>query len=216
MIVGILGGIASGKSTVTQMLVELGAEALDADRMAHEVLETPDTRKMLVKWLGRKILRTDGTVDREAIAERVFSRPKDLERLENIVHPAVIQRIEEKIREFQGKGTEKGLLVLDVPLLVSTSLKGRCSAFIYVDVPWEVRRRRVETRGWDAEELERRESFQVPEKEKRELANFVIDNSGSVEETRRQVRECHLRLKELKGDAPGDRHGPEERHGRIQ
>ena len=97
MILGILGGIGSGKSTVTRMFADLGAKTLDADAVAHELIEREDTKSTLRQWWGDEIISADGTVDRTKIAERVFSDAEELVRLEKLLHPEVRARIEEKI-----------------------------------------------------------------------------------------------------------------------
>lgn len=202
MIVGILGGIGSGKSTVTRMMVEMGAEAIDADRLAHEVLETPRARKALVEWLGPEALQGNGQVNRKHVARRVFSVPSELERLEKIVHPEVIRRVEERVKEHEQRKKEGDLLVLDVPLLLASPLKRLCHSLVFVDARDEVRRARVEAKGWEPGELEERESFQTTVEEKKRAADHFIDNSGPLEETRRQVEGLFRRLRADGDDEP--------------
>lgn len=192
MIVGILGGIGSGKTSVLEIFRDFGAEAVDADALAHEVLETPPVKAALVSWLGPRALRDDGSVDRALVARTAFSSPRDLEKLEALVHPEVLRAVERRVAEHRARGG--GLLVLDAPLLLETPLGRACDRFVFVDAPLEVRRRRVSARGWAPGELEERERFQRSVEEKRRLAHFVIDNSGDLEATRAQVKECRARL----------------------
>lgn len=195
MIVGILGGIGSGKSTVTRMLVELGAEAVDADALAHEVLESPQVRKALVEWLGPQVLQENGRVNRQQVAQHVFSAPSELKKLEKLVHPEVIRRIEEKVKEHEEKRERDGdLLVLDVPLLFASTLRSLCSLVVFVDTAEVARKRRVEAKGWKPGELEERERLQTGLEEKRQAASHVIYNSGTLEETRHQVEALFQRL----------------------
>ena len=216
MIIGILGGIGAGKSTVVRMLIRFGAQAIDADELAHETLESPAVRRELVSWLGTAVLDGGGHVDRKAVGKQVFADREKLERLEALVHPGVRKEITRKLEEFRrerrpdGPDGAEGLLVLDVPLLASTPLRDECDALVFVNASLDVRRERVKrARGWPAGELERRESHQMPVEEKRRLADFVIDNSQEESETLREVEAC---LGELRKWAnAGNRSEDEER-----
>lgn len=187
MIVGVLGGIGAGKSTVVRMLVDLGAEAVDADQVAHQVLETSRVREALKQRLGSGVFQADGRVDRKEVARRVFSRPDELRELEGLIHPEVRRIIEESVEGFRKSRGKSDVLVLDVPLLAESPLKRHCDSILYIEAGPEVRRQRVENRGWTSGELERREKFQKSSEEKRSVADCVVDNSGTLEETRRQV-----------------------------
>jgi dephospho-CoA kinase len=195
MILGILGGVGSGKSTVARMLAGKGGLVVDADRMAREVLEEPGSREQLRRRFGDGVFRSDGTVDRRAIARCVFADRKELRWLEDLVHPRVVERIHALVTAHRREQPSGRLLVLDVPLLLDTSLHELCDALIFVDAPLEVRRKRVQPRGWEKGEIEAREAHQVSNETKRQAADCVIDNSGDPEETGRQVEACHARLK---------------------
>lgn len=197
MIVGILGGIGSGKSTVTRLLLEQGAEAVDADAVAHEVIQLPEIRQELRSWMGDAVFRPDGQVDRRAVAERVFSDPSSIERLESLLHPRVEQRILRTVERFRRSAPPGGgVLVLDVSLLGRSPLRALCDQLLFVDAAPETRRKRTASRGWGEGEHERREALQLGLDEKRRLAGRVIDNSGSLEDTRRQVRRFYQELLE--------------------
>lgn len=190
LIVGIVGGIAAGKSTVVAMFVECGADAIDADREAHQVLEEPDVVNALAEWLGPQVLTAGGQVDRAYVAKRVFADAQALERLEQLIHPRVARVIEERVRRFRTQ-SDSPVLVLDVPLLLeSEQLAGLCDAFVFVDASRELRASRAAARGWSAEELEQREKFQITTEEKRRRADVSIDTSGTLEDTRHQVQTC--------------------------
>ncbi len=217
MIIGILGGIGAGKSTVVRMLRQFGAQAIDADELAHETLESPAVRRELVSWLGTAVLDGDGRVDRKAVGKQVFTDPEKLERLEALVHPGVRKEITRKLEEFRrerrpdGPDGAEGLLVLDVPLLASTPLRDECDALVFVNASLDVRRERVKrARGWPAGELERRESHQMPVEEKRRLADFVIDNSQAESKTLREVEACLGEIR--KRASAGSRSGDDRRH----
>src|SRR5262245_39922562 len=121
MVVGLLGGIGSGKSTVASLLAESGAEVVDADRLAHQVLRTPSARSRVGSRFGSGVLGPDGEVDRKKLGEVVFSDRRSLEDLNGIIHPAVLDEITARVRSHRtagrrGPGTAGALLVLDVPL----------------------------------------------------------------------------------------------------
>jgi len=169
---------------------------VDADRLAHEVLDSPAAKQAVVEWLGEEALLENGKVDRQRVAGAAFGTEENLRRLEKIIHPEVLRRVEDEVRRHRRGDRGRGMLVLDVPLLASLPLRGECDALVFVDAEADARRRRAEERGLDAGEIARRESFQPSVEEKRRMADFVIHNSGSMEETREQVKACHARLNE--------------------
>lgn len=193
MILGVLGGIASGKSTVTHLLVEQGAEAIDADRVAHQVLQEPAIRGAIRAAFGDEVIGAGGEVDRQVVARLVFSDRRKLETLESILHPEIRRRIADRVEAFRARpGSERRVLVLDVPLLAeSPALRALCDELVFVETPVEARRHRTEARGWSSGELERREAHQQSIEEKRRLAGATIANSGSLEDLRRQVERLY-------------------------
>ena len=191
MIVGVLGGIGAGKSTVTRMLADLGAATVDADAMAHEVLDLPEVREKLDALFGREVVGRGDKVDRKALSKRVFANARDLRRLEELIHPEVLRRIETIVADHEKRKKKGEILVLDVPLLMESSLHEHCDAIVFVDASAEARSRRVEGRGWGPGELARRERAQKGLAEKRRLADHIIDNSGDLEKTRRSVEDLY-------------------------
>tara|TARA_B100000809_G_scaffold164269_2_gene161625 strand:+ start:6624 stop:7229 length:606 start_codon:yes stop_codon:yes gene_type:complete len=195
VILGILGGIGSGKSTVTDMFAALGANTLDADAIAHELIEKEETKATLRQWWGDEIITAEGKVDRTKIAQKVFSDAAELIRLNSLIHPEVRKRIEEGIGKFMAKnGEEKKLLVLDVPLLASSTLRDLCDEIIFVNSDESLRQSRTQLRGWSSKDLKQREACQVPENDKKKLSGFIINNSGSLDETRQQVEALYQDL----------------------
>jgi dephospho-CoA kinase len=193
-ILGLSGGIGSGKSTVTRILAELGATTIDADAIVHEqqAAGQPVLRKIAAAF-GEAILREDGSLDREALGAIVFRDEKARTQLGLITHPPVIA---EMIRRAKGAVlAEDPLVVLDIPLLFEGRESGRGSgaimdfnATVCVWVSREVQIERTSKRDdCDSEEAERRVAAQMAIDKKREMADHVIDNSGTREETRRQV-----------------------------
>ncbi len=201
MIIGILGGIGAGKSTVVRMLEQLGALSVDADTLAHDALELPAVRSALATWLGVAVFDVSGSVDRRALAKEVFGDPGRLKKLESLVHPHVRERINEKLNDFRrqrelGSRRDENFLVLDVSLLASSPLRAACDALVFVHADLDVRQQRVKrSRGWCADELEKRERHQTPVEEKRRMADYVIDNSQDEDSTWRRVEKC---LEELR------------------
>lgn len=185
IVVGLVGGIASGKSTVAKLLAERGAEVIDADALAHRELEREEVRDRVAAEFGREVLDAAGrAIDRKALGKRVFGDREALGRLEAIVHPGVLRALDQAI---EGGGTGR-VVVLDVPLIAETGALARCDEVLFVDASREVREARArEVRGWPAGELERREAHQQPLGEKRARASFIVRNDGDLAETRAQV-----------------------------
>lgn len=190
LIVGLFGGVASGKSRVGAMLAARGAKVLDADRMAHAELERPEVRDEVVALLGPEVRGPGGALDRAAIARAVFGDRARLARLEGIVHPRVMAEIGAEIERARApEGGTRRVIVLDAPLLAEAGGMGLCDERLFVDAPREVRERRAAERGWAPGELERREARQRGLAEKRSEATFVIDNGGDLAATEARVDE---------------------------
>jgi dephospho-CoA kinase len=200
-ILGLSGGIGSGKSTVTRILCELGATTIDADQIVHE--KQAAGQPMLTEIaaaFGEEVIAKDGSLDREALGAVVFRDEKARVRLGAIVHPPVIAEMLRRAKAAVEAGD--ALVVLDIPLLFEGRVSGRGSGAsmnfdetLCVWVSREIQIERTMARdGCDAEEAERRINAQLPIDEKREMADHVIDNSGTIEETRAQVAALVSRL----------------------
>jgi dephospho-CoA kinase len=179
-VIGVLGGIASGKSRVAALLAGPGGEVLDADRLAREALTSPEGVARLREDFGPEVIGPDGAPDRAALAERVFSDPEARRRLEDWTHPVVRASIRERLAEARARGALR--VVLDVPLLLENDarhgLTALCDHLVFVDTPLEERdRRAVRDRHWKPGEVARREAAQLSLEEKRARADAVIDNS---------------------------------------
>lgn len=173
-IIGIVGGIGSGKSFVARLLGELGCAVIESDAVAHAVYAEPDVIKAIFEWYGESALDHRGQVDRKVLAHHIFRDASQRSRLEALVHPRIHAKREREMAERAGDPGVKGF-VWDSPLLIEAGLHMECDTVIFVDVPYEERLRRVrETRGWDAAELDRREASQCPLEEKRRLATMII------------------------------------------
>ena len=183
-LIGLTGGIGTGKSTVSGMLRALGATVIDADEGARAVVEpgTPGLRAVVAEF-GQSVLGADGGLDRAALAEIVFKDPDRRARLNAITHPLV--------REWMAERTAAatGVVVHDVPLLFENGLGAAYERTVLVYAPDAVARERLVARGLSEEQARARMAAQMPVEEKRALADLVIDNSDGLPETERQVRE---------------------------
>lgn len=188
MIIGLTGGIASGKSTVGSMLVELGARLVDADTVAREIVQPGEPALAAIASLfGQAVLQPGGTLNRSALGGIVFQDPEALVKLEAITHPAIRKRMWDRIHTY-AEENPNGLIIGDVPLLYETKQESLYEGVMVVYVPEEQQIARLMKRNaMPEEEARRRVSLQMDIEEKRRRADWVIDNSGSLEETREQV-----------------------------
>lgn len=181
-LLGLTGMPGSGKSTARSILENLGCYALDADRLAHEVLELPQTVEKLLELFGPEVMH-QGKPERSRIAEKVFKDKDKLTRLNNIVHPEVRRLARERILGFP----DNSIVVYDVPLLFETNLQKELDATLVIESSFEIRKHRVSQRGWSEEQL--RERDQHHNQEKALLADYVVRNDGSLQELEEQLKE---------------------------
>ena len=188
VVVGLIGGVASGKSFVASCFEELGAYRIDADRVAHEVLQDESVIKQIVDLWGIGLLNQAGQIERSELAKTVFSDTDrgNLDRLEAIVHPEIRSRIQREIDTLRASG-KSDILVLDIPLLFEGDYQQQCDHVVFVEANQSVRQQRAKRRGWPEGELERRESRQLSVEEKKLRADVVIDNSESKSSTANQL-----------------------------
>jgi dephospho-CoA kinase len=189
--IGLVGGVASGKSRVAQMLVDLGAGLLDADRAGHAVLaEDAAVQQALRKRWGDAVFAADGAVDRAAVARRVFGpgEAADAERrfLEGLLHPDIGRRLQAQRAQYAAEGRE--VVVLDAALLFEADWRPMCDVVLFVDAPRETRLQRAMQRGWTEADFAQREAAQWPVEDKRRAADYVLSNVGSEKELRQAVQ----------------------------
>jgi len=192
-VIGLTGGVGSGKSTVAEMFRELGATVIDADEAAHAVY-APGTPGFdaVVREFGGEYVR-DSAIDRRRLGTLVFNDAAALHRLNAIVHPLVREWMAARTMEAFDAGAE--IVIQDVPLLYENDLEGLFSSVVLVYTPADVQvERLVEGRGLPRERAESMIAAQMPIDEKRRRAHHVIDNSGTVEETRHQVEETWAQM----------------------
>ncbi|MEZ5379131.1 MAG: dephospho-CoA kinase [Acidimicrobiales bacterium] len=199
-LVGLTGGIGSGKSSVSARLATLGAKIIDADAIVKDLQApgAPVFEAMVERW-GDQILTTDPdgapTLDRAAVAGIVFADKAELEALNQLVHPAVRREMR---AQMDAAADGDGVVILDIPLLAESKNEHQASAVIVVDCPVEVAvARLVEFRGFDVADAEARVAAQATREERRALADFVVDNGGGLESLDAEVARCWAWLETL-------------------
>ncbi|MEW9670732.1 dephospho-CoA kinase [Ammoniphilus sp. 3BR4] len=194
MIVGLTGGIACGKSTVAKMFAQLGCVIIDADQVAREVVEPGEKgHEAIIHRFGPQILHENGELNRKALGDIVFKDKNALADLNAILHPLIRTRMNEKKEE--AKQIHPPLIIMDIPLLFESEQKHTVEAVIVVYVPpAEQLKRLMERDQLTAEDAQRRIDSQLPIEDKKKWADFIIDNSGSLEKTREQVESLFFKL----------------------
>lgn len=191
-VIALTGGIAAGKSTVARLFADLGARLIDADKVSREVVEPGEPALAeIAEAFGPEVINQDGTLNRSALAAIVFNDAEQLERLNAIVHPRVRQRVAQRI----DAAPEEAIVVYDVPLLVEANLPRSFDAIVTVSAPEAARiERLVAERGYTREEAARRVAAQASDAEREEAADFVVDASGTLEDTQRHARQVWHQL----------------------
>jgi dephospho-CoA kinase len=203
-VIGIAGGIGSGKSFVARMFGELGCLVISSDDQVKAAYHEPKVKQKLREWWGPSVFRPDGTVDRSAVAAKVFADPVERQRLERLLHPLVNTERENLMRHTADNPSVVAY-IWDTPLLFETGLNRQCDAVVFVEAPEGLRRKRVmDARRWEEAELARRENLQWPLDTKREMSDSVIGNTADAEFVRGQVRETLSRILARSSD----RHSP--------
>lgn len=191
IILGLTGSFGSGKTTVARMFQSSGCNIIDADRIAHGLVK-PENKiyKKIIDVFGKDILNKDGSLNRNKLAKIVFNNERPLKVLNKIIHPEVIRVIKNRIRASRAK-----VIVLDAPLLIETGLKKSVDKLIVVKIN---RKRQIERlikkTSLSKTDILRRIKYQLPLQDKVRLADFVIDNSGTIGKTKRQVEQIRRQL----------------------
>jgi len=189
-VIGLVGGIGAGKSAVAKILAEAGCVLSNSDEATREVLKDPEVIEILRGWWGPAVVDAEGAIDRTEVGRIVFADPEQRTRLEELLHPR-IERIRGEI--FRAAESPRAL-VIDAPLLLEVGLDAECDHVIHVDAPREIRLERVRERGWDASELQRREAAQWALDRKRDRADHVLSNDGSLATLRTRTLDLLERL----------------------
>jgi len=186
-IIGILGGVGSGKSTVAAEFAKLGAAVIDADKIAHKLLDEPVVKNKVVASFGEGILDSAGKIDRKKLADIVFADADKLSLLNKIIHPFVLERAEELIKQLNHQNQVKAI-VLDMPLLVEVGWAKRCDKLIFVECKRQLRAERAKKMGiFNENQLKIRENFQISLDNKKSIADNTIDNNSGFSALAGQV-----------------------------
>lgn len=185
MVIGLTGGIGSGKSNVLATMVSLGADGIDADRVAHEVMAPGEpVYAAVVEAFGREILAPQGTIDRAVLGEKVFRSEEARAVLNALVHPAVRRRWRAWVAERRAAGES---CVVAIPLLFEAGVAAGWTAIVCVSAEDAVARERLRARGWTDAQARRRIAAQMPVEEKAARSDYVIANDGTLEDLKRKV-----------------------------
>ncbi len=193
MIIGLTGGIGSGKSTVARMFQELGAEILDVDKIGHQtILPYTPAWKKIVALFGKEILQKDQRIDREKLGQIVFDDYRLLKKLNAITHPEIIKLVKEKINQIKSKNSkkdsDKSILIIDAALIFEAKIASLMDRIIVVYVKEEEQIRRLSLRSHLSQgEILKRIRAQIPQEKKIRIADYIIDNNYSLDKTREQV-----------------------------
>jgi len=193
-IIGILGGIGSGKSAVAAEFARLGCAVIDADELAHKQLNEPKTKEEIIELFGQKVLGKDGNIDRKVLGEIVFCDKKKLLSLTKIIHSPVLAQTERLIKQYQRDNSVKAI-VLDMPLLMEVGQYKRCDTLIFVKCDLQKRLERAKKLGiFNENQLKIRENLQISLDNKANIAEDTIDNNSGLMALARQVSELFPKI----------------------
>ena len=186
-IIGIVGGICSGKSTVANEFAKLGCKIIDADKIAHELLQKKDVKEKIVNLFGQNILNSTGKIEHQKLADVVFADTEKLSSLNKIIHPLILKGAEELIKQYNSQISVKAI-VLDMPLLIEVGWAKRCDRLIFVDCKRQKRIDRAKKmRIFNENQIKIRENFQISLDNKVNIADNVVDNNSDFSTMVRQV-----------------------------
>ncbi len=200
--IGLTGSIATGKSTVEKIFKELGVPVIDADEIVHNLLKEERIKRKLTEVLG-DILDEKGEIDKKKVANIIFSDPIKKKEVENIIHPEVFRYIQKWIEE-QEKKKPKGFVIVSVPLMIETGSYKNYDKIIVVYAPKELQLKRLIKKGMTKEEALKRINAQMDIKEKLKYADFVINNTGTLEDLRKEVERVYKELMDLAKKSKSD------------
>ena len=193
-IIGIVGGIGSGKTYVADLFGQFGCCVIKADDLVHEAYASDELKATLRSWWGDQVITPGGQVNLKTVAQRIFADEPQRRRLEALVHP-LVYAARDLIMAQSADNPAVVAFVWDTPLLFEVGLDPSCDAVVFVDCPIQTRMSRVRvSRGWDEEELHLRENAQLPLDKKRELSHYIIYNTADSAFARRQVESLVFRI----------------------
>ena len=186
-IIGILGGVCSGKSTVAAEFGRLGCAVIDADRIAHELLDDENIRQRLRKTFPERIFNPDGGVNRDRLGRLVFEDPHKMTELNEIIHPPVLLKCRDLITEYKASRNVPAI-VLDMPLLLEVGWEKRCDKLIFVDCADHIKAQRAQKKGiFPKNQIKKRENLQISLDSKTKIAHYIVDNNSDLSVMAEQV-----------------------------
>jgi len=185
-IIGILGGISSGKSTVAAEFAKLGCKVIDADKIAHELLDSKSVKEEIVGLFGEAVLDSSGKIEHKKLAGVVFASGDKLASLNRVIHPLVLARAEELMEQYNQQNQVKAI-VLDMPLLVEVGWAKRCDRLIFVDCEQKIRAERVKKKDFGKNQIKIREKFQISLDNKTNVADNIVENNSDFSALVRQI-----------------------------
>ncbi|MEO8269708.1 MAG: dephospho-CoA kinase [Aureliella sp.] len=181
-VVGLVGGIASGKSKVAAIFASLGAAVVDADRLGHDILQLPLIARQLTRRFGPSILDLTGGIDRRELGKLVFGDTPDsskrLQQLEKVIHPQIHAEVIHELERLKASNPRPSAIVIDAPLLLEAEWAPLCDLILFIDTPVEIRHERAGQRGWSIEHFNSREQAQLSLDNKRRAATHIIDGTA--------------------------------------
>jgi dephospho-CoA kinase len=202
MLVGITGKMGSGKSTVAVLFEEWGARIISADRIGWRILEEPDVKRALESEFGAAIVDSEGLIDRKVLAKKAFASRDRLEALNSITHPALLSRLR---HEMESATREFDMVVIDAALIAEWGIGEWFDEVIVVVCPEELKLERMTRSGMNRGDARKRLEHQMPDDERVNIASFVIDNSGSLEELSVKAREVFESIVAMQPNTPEER-----------
>lgn len=199
LVIGVCGGVASGKSVVTQQLAKLGAAVIHADQIGHAVLRDPEVIRLLLEHFGQEIRSREepNQLSRAAIAAIVFGASETAQAqrafLESVTHPRIRQLIRQQLKQLREQKNPPPAIVLDVPLLFESGWHTECDEIIFVQAPYAERLQRATERGWQIEQFHAREAAQLDLAEKEKRSSVILDNTGTLDEFQNRISEWFLK-----------------------
>lgn len=188
-VIGVIGGVAAGKSHFGLAMEKVGAARIDADKIGHDVLVEADIVEQLSSLFGRQVLDGGGAIDRSAVANIVFANNPEGQRalklLESIVHPRIRARLIEQLEDMRQQELPPIAVVIDAPLLLETGLESLCDVIVFIDASRETRLNRALLRGWSEKQFDEREASQLSIEDKKERATHVVAGDLSADRLRR-------------------------------
>ncbi len=184
---GVTGAVCGGKSTLARMLADRGARLVDADAIAHEVLDRPEVRERLVAAFGASILGPTDRINARALGQRAFADAASLKRLTDVVYPPIREALADRLDRLHAQ--DDAPVVLDAPTLYEAGCEHLVDRVATVEAPPEVCEARARARGWIAGEVARREELKLPAQERRRRADYVVENTGTLDELARAAQD---------------------------